>query len=412
MTDDFVRRYSDSAGIARSCTVFGVAERSYRHRVKVRHDKAVHDAHHQLTLPVDDTAGTEADGGTSVGEIDTPGAHGESPPQPPLASTCRWCKVAHGTKRTRTSFSHPAALTPVERQEVLDLLCSARFVDMPAEQVYWNLLDEGTYLCSARTMYRILAEYYANEDRRRRRYTPKGSYGVPSVYASGPNQAWSWDVTLLPSDTKGVWYYLYAMVDIFSRKIVGWMVADCESEDNAEKFIRETCHRQGIAKEQLTIHADRGSIMKARKVQDLFIALGVTRSHSRPHTSNDNPYSESLFKTLKYRHDYPLKFSTLRAARRWVAKFINWYNTEHHHSGIAYFHPAQVHDGSWCTAHRQRQDALDRAYEQHPERFKKRPVAATPPTQVWINQPPKEDSDDADATEDDASCAAEEVVPV
>jgi len=391
MTDGFVQRYSNKAGLTRSYAVFGVAERSYRHRTRTRRDKALHDAHHAA----------RANGATDGVVLGTPST---------MPSTCRYCKVAYGTERIRTWPQHPAALTLAEREQILQLLCSRRFVDMPAEQVYWTLLDQGEYFCSPRTMYRILADHYASSERRRRRHGPAGSHGVPRVHASAPNQAWSWDVTLLASDTKGIWFYLYAVIDIFSRKIVGWMVADCESKENAEKLIRETCHRHGIARDQLTIHADRGAIMKAKNVADLFILLGVNKSHSRPRVSNDNPFSESFFKTAKYRHDYPLKFSSLRAARRWVAKFMRWYNDEHHHCGISYFHPSQVHDGSWRVAREQRQAALDRAYEAHPERFHKQPVAAEPPAEVWINRPSEESEAPADV-DTESTRNAEEVVP-
>ena len=383
MTDGLVDRYSVRVGLERACAVFGVVERSYRHRVKVRHDKALHDAKHVACSESTDSPETALQ---SISRTVTP----ES------TASCRWCKTEVGTKRERTWPTHPAAYTPVEREHILHMLCSERFVDMPAEQVYWSLLDEGTYLCSSRTMYRILADHHASQNRRRRRYTPKGSHGVPRLHADAPNRLWSWDVTLIPSGIKGIWHYLYVMVDVFSRKIVGWMAAGCESDDNAEKFISETCHRHHIDRGQLTIHADRGSIMKAKKVADLFILLGVTKSHSRPHVSNDNPYSESLFKTLKYRHDYPLAFTSIRALRRWINKFVHWYNYEHHHSGIAYFHPAQVHDDSWRQAHAQRQVALDNAFDQHSERFHRRPVATEPPSDVWINRATEEENSSTD----------------
>lgn len=386
MTDEFVSRYAKKTGVKQSCSVFGVIERSYRHRAKIRHDKALHARH-----------------GNMSSVTPTPTFTASSSTQ-----SCRYCKVEHGTKRTRMSAPHPASLTLAEREEILRLLCSPRFVDVAAEQVYWILLDEGTYYCSARTMYRILADHYVNQDRRRRRHTPKGSFGVPRLHATKPNQVWAWDVTLIPSDVKGVWHYLYAVIDIFSRKIVGWLIDACESKENAEKLLRETCHRHGIEQGQLTIHADRGSIMKAKNVQELFTRFGVTKSHSRPRVSNDNPFIESFFKTTKYRHDYPLKFASLRSARRWVTKFIRWYNDEHHHCGIAYFTPSQVHDGSWKQTQQQRQGALDKAHNQHPERFHKRPIADQPPTDVWINQPIKDAPDDSDMT----PSATEEVVPV
>lgn len=402
MTDDFISRYGSKVGIARSCSIFGVPVRSYNHRTKLRHNKALHDAQHTSPRGDSSTVAPESPSTTPRVNNDTTGT--ETTP------TCRYCKIDNGVKKTRTWRLHPSALTLGEREEILKLLCSPRFVDIAAEQVYWTLLDEGTYYCSTRTMYRILADHHTNSDRRRRRHMPKQAHGVPCLHASAPNQVWTWDVTLLPSLIKGKWFYLYVVIDIFSRKIVGWLIDDCESKENAEKLLRETCKRHGIEKGQLTIHADRGSIMKARNVQELFTRFGVTKSHSRPRVSNDNPFIESFFKTTKYRYDYPLKFTSIRAARRWVSKFIRWYNDEHHHCGIAYFHPSQLHNGTWIDACKQRQTALDRAYEQHPERFHKRPVAQKPPENVWINQPiddgTTEESDDATMT------ATEEVVPV
>jgi putative transposase len=257
-------------------------------------------------------------------------------------------------------------------------------------------------------MYRILAAHKASSDRRRRRHGPKRTHGVPRLKATAPNQVWAWDVSLLASDTKGRYWYLYAVIDVFSRKIVGWMIADCESQENAKKLLRETCHRQAIPRKQLTIHADRGSIMRAHKVSDVFIRFGVTRSHSRPRVSNDNAFIESFFKTTKYRHDYPLQFHSLRSARRWMRSFVDWYNNSHHHSGIAYFHPSNVHDGSWAEAHRARQAVMDKAYETHPERFHKRPIVAEPPTEVFINKPDV-DKGDSHATTENSGPGAEEV---
>jgi putative transposase len=385
--DDMVVRYGELIGMAAACAVFGVAERSVRHRVKQRRDKATHDAHHQRERAND----------------------APSQDATPAPSPCRFCRAEHGqTPPKRRWRFHPSTLTLQEREQILAILCSDRFKDTPAEQAYWTLLDEGEYYCSARTMYRILAAHYASSDRRRGRHHTKGAYAVPRLRATRRNQVWSWDVSLLPTLTKGIFVYLYAVIDVYSRKIVGWMVADCESKENAEKLIRETCHREKVEQHQLTIHADRGAIMKAKNVGDLFAKLGVTRSHSRPRVSNDNPFSESLFKTFKYRHDYPLCFASLRAARRWVAKFVQWYNHEHHHSGIAYFHPNQVHDGTWIETHERRQAALHCAYEQHPERFRKPPKADEPPTEVWINRPPEDDAPTAEQSQKSTT----EVVPV
>lgn len=388
MIDAHIGRYGSIIGIAAACAVFGVSERSYRHRAKSRRDKLVHDAQHNST----NNDGTRAgqDGPDAPMPTTAPNSTNRRNGDAATPSNCRYCKPEQTRATAHKRALHPGAMSLDERERVLGLLCSERFVDMSAEQVFWTVLDEGKYYCSVRSMYRILSAHQASSDRRRRRHRSSGSHAVPRLWATGPNQVWTWDVTLFPTPTKAVFIYLYAVIDIFSRKIVGWMIADCESKENAEKLIVETRHRQGVARKQLTIHADRGSIMKARNVSDIFIKLGITKSHSRPRVSNDNPYIESFFKTTKYRYDYPLNFASLRAARRWFTKFVIWYNTEHHHSGIAYFHPNQVHDGSWKDVHVLRQQTLDQACKQHPKRFNRRPVVDTPPTKVWINQPPEE----------------------
>lgn len=375
MIDADVTRYGAKAGLKVACKVFGTSERSYRHRQARRREAAAHASHH---LPAGDAG-------------------------------CPRCRAGL-PKLVTPKAPHPASMTLAEREEILGLLCSAPYVDMSAEQVYWSLLDEGRYHCSIRQMYRILAANGASRERRRRRRHGTRA-AMPRLCATEPNQIWCWDVTALPTTTKGYFFSLYAVIDLFSRKIVGWMIAQGESKENAERLVLETCKKQGIDRDQLTIHADRGSIQKATNVRDLFTKLGITESYSRPRVSNDNAYIESFFKTTKYHHDYPLAFETIATARSWFAGFVSWYNGEHHHSGIAYFCPNQLHDGSWKPLHGVRQRTLDEACKKHPERFRKRPHAPKPPTEVWINPSPEEA--DTEAIEPTASVvSAEEVMPV
>ena len=214
-----------------------------------------------------------------------------------------------------------------------------------------------------------------------------GSYAVPRLEADAPNKVWTWDITALRGPTKGVKYYLYTIIDIFSRKIVGWALHPNESEKHAKRLIREACRRNSIDRDQLVIHADRGSPMTAGTVAELLNELGVTKSHSRPRVSNDNPYIESHFKTLKYRPDYPARFDSIEAARTWVRRFVHWYNHEHYHSGIGYLRPADLHDGNHTAIIEHRQAVLDAAAAAHPHRFTHRPTPAQVPTKAWINKP-------------------------
>lgn len=284
----------------------------------------------------------------------------------------------------------PRALGPTERQTVLAQLNSERFVDQAPAQVYATLLDEGQYLCSVRTMYRILDQH--DQVRERRNQLSHPAYQKPELLATSPNQVWSWDITKLLGPAKWTYFYLYVILDIFSRYAVGWMVASRESATLAEKLIRETCHKQGIARGQLTVHADRGSSMTSRPVALLLADLGVTKTHSRPHTSNDNPFSESHFKTLKYRPEFPDRFGCIQDARAFCQRFFCWYNTEHHHSAIGWLTPQIVHSGQSATVLAARQTVLDQAFQLTPERFVRKPPQ--PPKlfdKVWINPPdPKE----------------------
>ena len=224
------------------------------------------------------------------------------------------------------------ALSPAEQAQVRELLNSERFQDLAPREVYAELLDQERYLCSISTMYRILAQHPQVRERRNQLRHP--AYHKPELLATGPNQVWSWDITKLRSPSKGVYYYLYVIIDIYSRYVVGWLIAEVEAAELAEQLIAETCAKQGVQRAHLTIHADNGSPMIAKSVAILLADLGVAKSHSRPHVSDDNPYSEAQFKTLKYRPDYPERFGSLADARSWSRSFFAWYNDQHHHTGI------------------------------------------------------------------------------
>lgn len=280
---------------------------------------------------------------------------------------------------------HPRALTEEEEEKVLSLMNSERFCDVAPPEIYATLLDESVYLCSIRTMYRILGK---NKENVQRRQKDKGNYERPELLATKPNELWSWDITKMKGPKKWTYYYLYKIMDVYSRVVVGWMVAFKESAQLAKILINETCRRQGIKKGQLTLHADRGSSMKSNTVGQLLMDLGVIKTHSRPHVSNDNPYSESVFKTLKYRPDFPEFFNSLEEARMFCLDFFDWYNKSHKHSGIAYFTPEDVHYGRVDEVLSNRQTVMDRIYSLHPERFVKGPTKVKKPDdKVWINKP-------------------------
>lgn len=280
----------------------------------------------------------------------------------------------------------PSALAPEERTQVRELLNSPRFQDLAPRQVWAQLLDEGCYLCSWRTMYRLLAVEHQVRERRNQLRHP--AYTKPELLATAPKQLWSWDITKLRGLTVGTYFYLYVILDVFSRYVVGWMVAQRESADLARVLIETSCQRQGIPPEQLTLHADRGAPMIAQSVEQLLDDLGVTKTHSRPRVSNDNPYSEAHFKTLKYRPDYPDRFGSLVEVRGWARAFFHWYNQQHYHSGLGLLTPATVHYGQAKETQAQRQLVLQAAYEAHPERFVRgRPLIQQLPAAVWINKP-------------------------
>ena len=278
------------------------------------------------------------------------------------------------------------ALTEGERQKVLDVLHDDRFTDKSPGEVWATLLDEGCYLCSERTMYRILADNKEVKERRNQLKHP--AYTKPELLAEGPNQVWSWDITKLKGPVKWTYFYLYVILDIFSRYVVGWMVAPKETAALAQKLIRESCKKQAVEPGQLTLHADRGSPMIAKTTAQLFVTLGISKSHSRPHISDDNPYSESQFKTLKYCPDFPDRFGSLQHAVVFCRSFFPWYNTEHRHNGIGMLTPEVVHYGLAKDVIASRRKVLNIAYQAHPERFV-RGVPAPPelPKAAWINPP-------------------------
>ncbi len=278
------------------------------------------------------------------------------------------------------------ALDETEREEVLGALHCERFVDKAPAQVWATLLDEGTYLCSIRTMYRILEEHGEVRERRNQRRHP--NYTKPELLAEAPNQVWSWDITKLRGPVKWTYYYLYVILDIFSRYVVGWMLAHRESAALAQRLIAESCRKQDIEPDQLTLHADRGSSMRSKPVALLLADLGVTKTHSRPYVSNDNPYSESQFKTMKYCPQFPSRFGSAEDGRLFCGGFFDYYNYEHRHSGIGFMTPADVHYGHAEQLTTARRQILLEAHRTHPERF----VRGTPqppvlPPQAWINPP-------------------------
>jgi putative transposase len=280
------------------------------------------------------------------------------------------------------------ALTCAERQLILDLLQGPRFVDLAPAEIYACLLDEGVYLCSIRTMYRVLAEH--GEVRERRRQLRHPAYQKPELLATGPNQVWSWDITKLMGPAKWTYFYLYVILDIFSRRVVGWHIADAETAALFQPLFDETIEKHGVEPGQLTLHADRGGPMKAKATALLLADLGVTKSHSRPYTSNDNPFSESCFKTLKYQPQFPKRFGCIEDAKIFSRHFFDWYNRDHHHAGIGLMTPDQVHYGQAEEVYDARQKILDRAFEANPERFVKMPPKPPrKPIAAWINPPSK-----------------------
>ncbi len=313
------------------------------------------------------------------------------------AEACEALGIARSTlyRRRQTVTSNAKrrprshrALDVTERELVLGALHSERFVDKAPAQVWATLLDEGIYYCSIRTMYRILAEN--GEVRERRNQLRHPNYQKPELLAEAPNQVWSWDITKLRGPVKWTYYYLYVILDIFSRYVTGWMLARRESAELARRLISESCRKQNIEPDQLTIHADRGSSMRSKSVAMLLADLGVTKTHSRPYVSNDNPYSESQFKTLKYCPQFPSRFGSIEDGRLFCGGFLDYYNHERRHSGIGLMTPAAVHDGLAEQLTTARRQILLEAHRAHPERFVRgMPQPPVLPPQAWINPPPE-----------------------
>jgi putative transposase len=326
------------------------------------------------------------------------------------AALYRWRQPKRAMEPKPPRASHPRSLGPDERQAILDILHSERFCDASPAEVHATLLEEETYLASPRTMYRVLAD--AHEVRERRDQLRHPSYAKPELLATQPNQVWSWDITKLKGPVKWSYFYLFVILDIFSRYVVGWMVAHGEGARLAERLIEETCTKQNISPGQLTIHADRGPAMTSKTVALLFSDLDILRSHSRPYVSDDNPFSESHFRTLKYRPDFPDRFGSVEHARQVCRPLFAWYNAEHHHSALAFLTPATVHHGRADEVLDARHRVRLAAYAAHPERFVNGPPRRQNlPNAVWINPP-------AETTHQDAPGSTQrgpddpEVVPV
>lgn len=309
----------------------------------------------------------------------------------PRASYYRWQQRAASVAKAAPHPRPARALTETERENVLAHLHEERFQDRSPAAVYATLLDEGHYHCSIRTMYRLLEQ--RGESRERRDQLTHPPYQKPELLATAPNQLWSWDITKLLGPAKWTYFYLYVILDVFSRYVTGWMVAPRESAELAKRLIEDSCAKQNIQPGQLTVHADRGSAMTSKPVAFLMADLGVTKTHSRPYVSDDNPYSESQFRTLKYRPEFPDRFGSIQDARAFCLRFFPWYNDEHRHSALGLMTPAMVHYDQAPLIRQQRQTVLDGAYHAHPERFvRKAPRAPQLQQEVWINKPP--DSED------------------
>ena len=304
----------------------------------------------------------------------------------PRATFYRLLKPAKQKKKRETKVNSPRSLTTTEKENISDILHELRFIDAAPAEIYSKLLDEGKYYCSISSFYRVLRELKEVQERRNILRHP--NYDKPELLVTGPNQVWSWDITKLKGPRKGTIFYLYVILDIYSRFVVGWLIATSEKALIAKHLIEETCERQNVDTLTLTIHSDRGSSMTSKAVAELLSDLGVTKSLNRPHVSNDNPYSESQFKTLKYRPEFPVRFGSVEDARIFCGRFFSWYNNEHYHSGIALMTPYTVHYGKAEECYRNRQAVLQKAYEKNPERFVRGiPKPPQLPKAVWINPP-------------------------
>jgi putative transposase len=318
----------------------------------------------------------------------------------PIVGKKRACEVlgrsraSHYRRRRGPRYGPPAprrssrALSELETDVLVATLNEERFCDKAPAQVWATLLDEGVYLASISTMYRVLRSRHQVRERRAQARRP--ALVKPELVATRPNEVWSWDITKLAGPYKWTWFHLYTILDVFSRYVVGWLVAPRELATLAEQLIADSIYREGVDAGQLTLHADRGSSMTSRTVSQLLCDLGVLQSHSRPHQSNDNPYSESQFKTLKYSPTFPSRFANIAAARSFCDDFFEYYNHVHRHSGIALHTPADVHFGLAEAVREKRQRVLDTAYANRPDRFRSPPEAPRVPEVAWINQPEEE----------------------
>lgn len=318
----------------------------------------------------------------------------EMGPRLGIAPTCSALGLPRATYYRRMQPARPRSprslpkqtLSPTEREQVLAVLHEDRFVDLAPTEIYAQLLDEGQHLCSIRTMYRVLAENEEVRERRRQRLHPV--YAKPELLATAPNQVWSWDITKLLGPAKWTYFYLYVLLDVFSRLVVGWLVAERESASLATRLIAESCARQNIEPGKLIIHADRGPAMRSKLLAQKMADLGVTKSHGRPHVSDDNPFSEAQFKTLKYRPDFPDYFESLRHAEIHGQDFFPWYNQEHHHVALGLMTPHDIHYGLAQEKWNRRAAALAAKYAAHPERFPRGlPTPPPLPVAAWINKP-------------------------
>jgi putative transposase len=370
-------------GVLGACEALGVARASYYRHLRRRHEPVA-----PLSPPSPRDEG-------AAGERSEQQIPGQTPDQIPIDPAPPSVTTAAEQTLPRP---HPRALSAAEQTAVLDVLHSPRFQDTAPATVYATLLDEQVYLASERTMYRLLAAEGETHPRRDQLVHP--TYAKPELLATAPNQVWSWDITKLLGPAKWTYFYLYVILDVYSRYVVGWMVAHREQAELAERLIAETLAKQAVPAGQLTLHADRGSSMTSKPVAFLLADLGVTKTHSRPHVSNDNPYSESQFKTLKYRPGFPTCFTSIEEARAFCQDFFRWYNTEHRHSGIGLLPPAVVHDGQAQAAYDARSQVLAAAHAAHPERFVRQPPRPPAlPTAAWIN-PPNPATDHPNASEE------------
>lgn len=305
----------------------------------------------------------------------------------------QFCGPVRPHRQPRRPAPQPRALSEAERTQVVQVLTSEHYQDQPAAQVYYDLLQQGTYLCSVSTMHRLMRAEGLNGERRSQR--PRNAQPIPRLLATAPNQVWTWDIAKLPTQRRGEYLSLYVVMDLFSRHIVAWMLSRKENSALSSQLIEQAYERYGIAPNSLTLHQDRGVPMTAHCYLDLLGELAITASHSRPRVSNDNAMSESQFKTMKYQPDYPCRFDNYGHALRWCDDYTQWYSHQHHHSALAGFTPYQVFSGEYLEIAQVRQAALDAMYERHPERFTQgRPTVQMPPIEVCINPVP-EDADPA-----------------